>query len=249
MGRRKPNLRVLGLGDEKLLERLEKGAKAAGVKTVEELVDLVVDSGVSARPPKDPYTERFTLEDLGSRVWKLGATMQRNVRHRWFKKLAPVQKNAVVVVLRDRGYSSITIAQDLGIPQLNVEAIYAKHVTELGEQVLAVRLDTLAGSMLAAKERAQETAMLQRDAATFWRIEREFLAALQDLGVVQKAAHRVEVVNKAEEAKVAAFDRLVSLASKQAARRAELKQLEVEDAEPESLPQKVTVEYAELKDA
>lgn len=245
MTKKKVDLRILGLGDSELQERLHAAALAAGVQTLEELADLVIDSGVAARPPVDPLTERFTLEDLGLRLWTVATTTPRGRRRDWFDRLIPLQQKAVVTVLRARGYSPLAISNDFGIDPIEIEKIYAEHTTKLGAQVLAVRLDTLAGQIAEAKARAQQMAMEKDDHSTFWRIEKEFVGVMMDLGVVDRAAHRVEVVNKAEEAKAAALGRLVSLAEKRAARRAEIAM--AQSQEVEKLPDAVEAEYEELK--
>lgn len=243
---RKPDLRILGLGDAQLMERLEKAAEAAGVSTVEELVDLVVDSGVSARPPVDGLTQRFTLEDLGARLHAVAVTRPRSARAEWFDKLVPTQKTAVVTTLRHRGYSPLSISNDFGITELEIERIYSQNRTELGSQVLGIRLDTLVGRIWAAKERAQEMSMKKNDAATFWRIEKDATGVLQDLGVVKRAAHRVEVVDKAADVKAAALERLVSLAEKKALRRKEIAVVGAEVVE--ALPDDVEAGYREMTD-
>ncbi len=243
----KADLRVLGLGDDKLMGRLEKAAAAAGVATVEQLVDLVVDSGVSARPPVDGLTQRFTLEDLGLRMWSVAVTKPRGLRAEWFAKLTPTQKTAIVTTLRHRGYSPLSISNDLGVTEMEVAKTYAKNRTELGAQVLGVRLDTLVGQIWAAKERAQEMAMKKDDAATFWRIEDSSTKLLQELGVVSRAAHRVELTVKAADAKAAAVGRLSAIADKRAVRRLELQTLDAEVVE--ELPASVEAGFKELKDA
>lgn len=106
MAKRKTDLRILGLGDDKLLARLQDAAKAAGVDTVEQLADLVVDSGVAARPPVDPFTERFTLEELGQRLWTVASSYPQPARRAWFQGLTKVQRAAVVTILRSRNYTA-----------------------------------------------------------------------------------------------------------------------------------------------
>lgn len=247
MAKRKTDLRILGLGDDKLLARLQDAAKAAGVDTVEQLADLVVDSGISARPPVDPYTERFTLEELGQRLWAVATTYPQPARRAWYEGLTPAQQASVVTVLRSRQYTAFAISNDFGLTEVQVEKIYAEHVTKLGEHVLGVRLDTMVGQITQAKQRAQQMAMEKGDAAAIWRIEKEFTSVLQDLGVVERAARKVELVDKAEEAKAAALQRMVALAEKQAARRAEIARAERERTEPQALPEAVEAEYEVLK--
>lgn len=229
------------------MERLRQAAEAAGLETVEQLVDLVADSGLAAAPPDDPLTERFTLEDLGLRLWTVASTETRDNRGVWFQKLTPVQQVAVVTVLRARGYSALAISNDFKISEVEVEKIYAQHTTKLGAQVLAVRLDTLAGQIAQAKQRAQQMAMEKKDPSAYWRIEEQFVGVMQSLGVIERAAHRVEVVNKAEEAKAAALQRVLDLAEKRAVRNAELRMLDAENVQ--ALPDAVEAEYEELKDA
>lgn len=243
--RKKHDARVLGLGDPELMARLKTAAEAAGVETVEQLVDLVVDSGVSARPPVDHLTERFTLEDLGSRLWTVAATEPRTRRREWYAGLAPAQQVALVTTLRHRGLSSHAIGNDLGIEDTKVEKIYAEHATKMGSQVLGIRLDTLVGQMFAAKQRAQEISVAKGDSSAYWRIEKDYVGLLQDLGVVSRAIHRVEVVNKAEEVKAAQMKRLVDIAEKRATRKVELLTVEVEKVDP--LPEAIEADYEELK--
>lgn len=244
---RRRNLRIAGLGDSELMGRLGSAAHAAGLKSVEELADLIVDSGVSARPPVDPFTERFTLEDLGERLHTVAATTDRSLRKQWFADLAPAQKIAVITVLRHKQYTALTISNDLGVPEMEVEETYAKYVTKLGSQALGVRLDTLVGRLVAAKDRAQEMAAEKGDAKAIWTIEKDFVAMMQSLGVVKRAAHRVEMVNKAEETKAAALERLVKLAEQRATRNGELRQLEAEEFDV--LPAVVETEYQELRES
>lgn len=246
--RKKPDPRVTGLGDPALMERLQRAAKAAGVETVEQLTDLVVDSGAAATPPQDDLTERMTLEDLGLRLWTVAATEDQPTRKAWFQNLAPVQKNAVITTLRARGYSPLAISNDFGVGELEIEEIYAEYATKLGAQVLAIRLDTLAGQLAIAKQRAQQMAMEKDNASTFWKIEKDYVGVLQDLGVIERAAHRVEVVKVAEDKKAAAVNRLMELAEKRALRLSEIKRAEFEVIEPEALPEDVEAEYQELRD-
>jgi len=244
--RKKASLQKLGLGDEKLMERLLRAAQTIGLNSVEELADLVVDSGVSARPPVDNLSERMSLEDLGARLHVVGASKPRDQRAEWFGQLVPVQQTAVVTTLRHRGYSALSISNDFGITEMDINRTWAENRTALGSQVLGVRLDTLVGSIWAVKERAQEGAMKKGDWATFWRVEKDATGVLQDLGVVARAAHRVEVVNQAEGVKAAALDRLVALAEKKAARREELKK--VEASVVDELPEEIEASFQGLKE-
>lgn len=243
--RRRPDSRIIALGDDKLLERLRRAAEAAGVKTVEELADLVVDSGVAARPPADPFTDRFTLEDLGARLWRVATQTPRTRRQQWFRELAPAQRIAVVTVLRQRGYAALVISNELGISETDVESIYAENTTRLGAQVLGVRLDTLVGRMVQVAQAAQQMATEKGDSSAVWRIEKELVAMMQDLGVVDRATRKVEVVDRAEEAKAHALDRLVKIAEMRAVRQAELRQ--IQDTHVEDLPEEIEAEFEEIK--
>lgn len=242
---KKVDPRILALGDPEVHARLQRAAEAAGLQSVSELADVLADSGFGGSPPDDVLTERMTLQDLGERLHAVAANTERTERKTWFARLVETQKHALITTLRATGYSPLAISNDLGVDQLEVEKIYAKHATKLGAQVLGIRLDTLAGQLAMAKHRAQELA--KDEPSTYWRIEKDYVSILQDLGVIERAAHRVEIVHQAEDKKKAALERLTKIARQQAVRMEEIKRADFEMVEPEALPQDVEAEYEELR--
>jgi hypothetical protein len=214
------------LVDPKAGERLAAAAKAAGVATVADLVDLVVDSGALALPPADGVSEVYTLENLGAQMHaQMPAAPAR--RHEWFEGLVDAQRIALVTLLRARGYSSMVISRDFGIHELEVNKIFARYADDLGAQVVNVRLNTLVGNMQLVSERAAEGAMQKDDWATYWRIQKELIAMLQSLGIVKQAIRKVEVAHKFEDQQKAEVDALLELERKQRERREEIKQAQV----------------------
>ena len=225
------------LVDPGVKARLEAAAAHAGFAGVEELVNLVVDGGFVAMPPDDGVTETYSLEDLGE---QMHAQMPPTARAEWFAELVDTQKVALVSMLRARGYSSMVIARDFAVAELEVNRIYAKYADDLGAQVINVRLNTLVGNLQLAAERAGEGSMEKKDWGTYWRIQKEMIALLQSLGIVKQAIRKVEVAHKFDDQKQSELDALLELERKQVARTEELQRadFEVLDAVPQlNLPE------------
>jgi hypothetical protein len=217
-------------------QRIEAAAEAAGL-TPAELGSLLVDAGVTALPPSDGIIEKYTLDDLGVRLWSEAVARPKSKRAEWYKKLHRKQQQALVSILRERGYATNVIAQEFDISPLSVARIYAKFADSLGDQVVGLRLNTLAGQMMLAKERAQQLSLKKNDARTFWNIEKDYVKKLQDLGIVDRAIHRVEHTLKFDDEKKADIEAVLALQEKQRKRKEEIKKLEVEvhDAKPDDL--------------
>jgi hypothetical protein len=132
-------------------------------------------------------------------------------RPEWFGRLVESQQIALVTVLRTRGYSSVVVAQDFGIPELEVNKIYNRYADDLGAQVVNVRLNTLVGHLQLLSERSTEVAAQKQDAATMWRIGKEMIGILQSLGIVKQAIRKVEVAHKFEDQQKAEVDALLDL--------------------------------------
>ena len=224
---------------------LQRAAKAAGV-SLRDLVHLAVDAGAALSvPKKDSATERYTLEDLGRRMWTLVLTeIGPSERPEWFKGLAKTQQVALIVFLRDQGFSTATIARELDLSVSTVQSTWNRFADELGTQVVNVRLNTIVGDLQLAAERAGEGAMRKEDWSTYWRIQKELIGLLQDLGVVDRAIHRSEVEHvhkvegevehrvKFEQQASAEVDRIVALRLKQQRREEEIKQVDAEVINP-----------------
>lgn len=207
------------LVDPTAKQRLEAAAAAAGLD-LEGLVNLVVDSGAVALPPSDGVSESYSLEDLGE---QMHAQMPPTDRQTWFADLVETQQVAIVAMLRARGYSSMVIARDFGIKELDVVRTYARYADDLGAQVINVRLNTLVGNLQLAAERAGEGAMAKDDWGTYWRVQKEMIALLQSLGIVKQAIRKVEVAHHFDDQKGAELEAMLDLERKQAARQEEIK--------------------------
>lgn len=213
------------LVDPKVMDRLQAAAEAAGLESVEELANLVADSGAIALPPSDGVSEVYSMEDLGMQMHsQMPPPLERPA---WFENLAEPQKIALVVMLKTRGYSSHVVARDFGITELEVVKVFARYADDLGAQVLNVRLNTLVGNLQLASERAGEGAMQKDDWGTYWRIQKEMIALLQSLGIVKQAIRKVEVAHKFDDQKSAELEAILELERKQANRRQELKMADV----------------------
>lgn len=210
-------------------DQLERAAAAAGL-TVQQLADLVFEAGVV--PPKAPdgVVQRYTLEDLGTRLWGTMQGVPRSARAEWFAALVPAQKASMIVVLRDHGFRTEAIARDLGISTEDVLRTWNAYSGQLGSQIVGIRLDTIAGQLQLASEHAQQIAMNNGDAGTYWKIEKEKIELLQSLGIVDKAIQKVEHTHKIDDQQKAEIEELFKLREKQQKRRIEIStQAKIED--------------------
>jgi len=228
--------------------QLERAAAAAGL-TVAELADLVFEAGVA--PPKAPdgITVRYTLAELGTRLWGAMQTVPKSERADWFGKLTPVQQTSVIVVLRDQGFRTEVIARDLQLKPDEVMRTWNTYASQLGSQVIGIRLDTIAGQLQLASEKAQQMASESGDHNAYWRIEKEKVEILQSIGVVERAIHRTEVTHKLDDEQKAEIEALVSLRNKQNVRRLEIEEIKQIEAKGDAVPvEVVTADYDEDDD-
>jgi hypothetical protein len=168
----------------------------------------------------------------------------RHMRAKWFAGLAPHQQAAVIVVLRDKGFATSVVANEFKIPQMEVIRTWNKHADDLGAQVVGTRLNTIAGNLQIMAERAQHGAMEKGDHATMWRIQKELTKVLQDLGIVDRAVHRVNVSHTFDAQKKVELEGLLELERKQARRAEEVKLIEAEVTD--DIPEEVDDESSYL---
>lgn len=216
-------------------DKIAKAAGAVGL-SAQELVELVSDSGLMATPP-DGVTEVLSLEDLGARLHNLSCAQPRSQRAAWFAGLVATQQEALLTVLRERGYATAVIAQDYDIDPMTVVNAHNKFADNLGKNVINIRLSTIAGHMQLAMERAQQGAMEKSDWGTYWRIHKEAITLLQTMGVVDRAAQKIEVdntINIGTQEKELELERILDIARRGDKRRLEITQTEREsdDVEP-----------------
>lgn len=219
------------VADPKALALVQKAAKAVGLD-VETLANLIVDSGITALPPSDGITGKYSLKDLGTRLWGTMQEYPKHLRAKWFHDLAKTQKTAVIVTLRDKGFATQVIADSFKIPQMHVLKVWNEHADNLGAQVVGLRLNTIAGNLQLVAERAQQGSMEKNDWATVWRIQKELTRAFADLGIVERSIHRVEVTHKFDEQKQSELDALLDLERKKLRRGEEIKLIPAVEVDP-----------------
>lgn len=224
------------LGNPDAQALVTKAALAVGLDR-EKLVDLVVDSGLLNMPASDGVTRTYTLLDLGYKLWvemQSGLTTERAA---FYDKLAPAQKIALVVTLRDRGFAPQTIASTFRLKAADVNRTWNEYADDLGAQVVGVRLSTIVGNLQLVAHRAQEGAVQAEDWSLLWKIQKELTQQLQSVGIVDRAVHRVdhEHTHKMDEDQKREIEAMVDLREKQRKREEELKHAEatIVDSVPE----------------
>lgn len=224
--------------------QLESAAQAAGL-SIQELADLVFEAGVV--PPKEPdgIIQRYSLEDLGNRLWGSLQLVSRSGRAAWFDKLVPAQKTAIIVTLRDNGFRTEVIAKEFMIGTEDVLRTWNAYSGQLGAQVVGIRLDTIAGQLHLAGERYQQMAERAGDAGTAWKIEKEKIELLQSLGIVDKAIQKVEHTHKIDDQQKAELEQFAALRNKQAKRKIEITELKQLADKGDALPADLPSDYDE----
>lgn len=238
MARHKQAIRASSsvLMDANARQRLQVAAEAAGM-SLEQLVDLVHDSGALALPPEEPdgITTQVTLKDLGQRMWGEMQVIGREDRTDWFRQLLEPQQIALVVNLCDQGFRPEVVARDLNIPATEVRRWLDAYADRIGAMVTQVRLTTIAGRVQLAAERAMEGLLEKKDFKGYFSIQKDVVGILQSLGIVDQAIHRVEVTHKIGDDAKAEIEAMLELERKQQRRLAEIRDADFElvDAVPQ----------------
>lgn len=222
------------VADPKALAKCTKAAQAVGLD-LEALANLMVEGGITALPPSDGITDRYTLKDLGTRLWGTMQEQPRTARAEWFHGLTETQQTAVIVTLREKGFATQVVAQEFKVDSMDVVRTWNRHADNLGAQVVGIRLNTIAGNLQVVAERAQQGAMEKDDWSAFWRVQKELTAVLQTLGIVDRAIHQVKVTHHFDDQKKVEFEACLELERKQSRRQEEVKRIEAEviDTVPE----------------
>src|SRR5690348_12650628 len=171
-------------GDAAVL--IEQAADAAGM-TVEQLAKTVIDL-YGKKLAKPTAHERLSRKELGLALWRDLQRIAKPNRGAWYQELADEQKISLIVALRHEGYRSDVIARDLNIPQNQVTELYNRYADTVGAQVSMVRVSTILGAVTSDLELAQEGLRKDGDWKGFWAARAKYVALLQDLGVVERAA-------------------------------------------------------------
>lgn len=223
----------------------EQAAAAVGMST-KDLADLMVDSGLGSSMPEEGRVETYTLDDLGMRLWGNLQQLGRTKRAAWFSDLSEVQQDAVLTVLRDRGFHFEVIAKEFDVDVRRVTHAWNTHCDKLGEQVVGTRIQTIVGQLSSHASRAQQMAMEVGDHRSFWQISSELVTMLQSLGVVDRAIQKIDITHHVDDRR-AEIDAMIAFERKKEARAEELKLVEVTVTNTDPTPQ-ITVDYDEVQE-
>jgi hypothetical protein len=226
------------LSDPKAKSKLEIAAAAIGF-TVEQLCNLAADAAIVSPKASPELTERYTLLDLGQRLWAEMQMVDKQHRPSWFEPLLDVQKGALIVALRDHGFRSEVIARDLQLSPEDVLRTWNTYCGRIGAQVVSIRLDTIAGQLQLAAERAQQMAIEAGDHRTYWSVSKDYVAILQSIGVVDRAIHRVEVSHTLDDRTRGEIDKLVELEHKRTKSKIELIEIGKKTDESDAIPEEI----------
>jgi hypothetical protein len=242
---RKPATRPLAASplsvDRSAKERLDVAAKAAGI-SIEALADLMVESGAITLPPSETITRPYTLKDMGTKLWAGLQEIPIANRKVWFADLTQKQRDALVTTLKHEGFQSEVIARELGLQISEVIDTWNRYCDDLGSQVVGLRLNTIAGQLAIQAERVQAMALQSDDYKTFWTVSKDFVGILQNLGIVDRAIHKVDHHHtvKFDDQRKAEIDALVSLEMK---KKRHSEDLRIIDAEVVDTVPKLTDDY------
>jgi hypothetical protein len=213
---------------------LKEAAEAVGMDP-KALAQLAVDAYGSKLV--DKQTESITRKELGLTLWRELQAIDKANRGDWYQKLADEQQVSLIVALRHEGYRSDVIARDLKISQYTVTELYNRYADTVGSQVSFIRINTILGIMTNDLELAQEGLRKDGDWGGFWRARKEYIKLLQDLGIVERAVQRIEVVHNFEQAKQAEIESILELERKKKVRLEEIKRAEFTVTSDDRVPQ------------
>lgn len=203
-------------------ELLQAAADAVGMDP-KELAKLAIDL-LGKDAPKTGLS--VTRKDLGLTLWREMQGVAKAGRKDWYGKLADEQQISLIVALRHEGYRADVIARDLGVTQHHVTDLYHRYSSTVGAQVSVIRIDTILGLMTTDLDLAQEGMRANGDWKGYWAARKDYIKLLQELGIVERAAQRIEVTHNFEQAKQAEIDGILDIERKRAKRIEEIKQAE-----------------------
>lgn len=214
------------------MELLQQAAASSGMDP-KALAQLAIDA-YGAELTKTG--ESVTRQDLGKALWRELQAVAKENRSKWYNKLATEQQISLIVALRHEGYRPDIIARDLGITAFLVNDLYHRYAATIGSQISVIRTDTILGMMTIDLELAQEGLRANGDWNGFWRVRKDYIKLMQDLGIVERAAQRIEVTHNFEQAKQVEIDKMLELERKKAARLEEIKRADFEVRASDSVP-------------
>lgn len=215
-----------GLIDGGIKDQLSRAASAIGL-SLEEMINLVVDSGMVALPPSDAITHTFTMEDLGKRMWNLLNQQPTSKKAEWFASLAPAQQKSLLVTLRHNNVSAFKLSEELDLHIMDINRVWNEYADDIGAQVVGTRLTTIAGHLQLVAERCMEGLAKDEAHLSVWKIQKELTGLLQNIGIVDRAAQRVEHSHVLKDERQAEIQKMIELEKKKQVRTEEIKRIDV----------------------
>lgn len=218
-----------------MLEKLRTAAEAIGTD-VGALGMMLVDAGLV--PLKQDLGESISLERLGQKLAIDARETPFDERPSFYRGLSEIQKAALICHLKNRGFSSVTIAREYEVGPAQITKLYNQYAQNIGANVLEMRQDTVAGliqlQMEAAIERVRQLPSHDTGEGEFsyseidkeklsWQIFREGQRMLRDIGVVADAPKKLDVsVSSRDISREDALKRLEELTEKENRRKIEI---------------------------
>jgi len=158
------------------------GRRSAAERACDELARVVSEAATEEHPV------------VRSGRWLYAELMAEQDRRRpaWFRALPPEDQDLLLAYLAHKGFASAAVADRLGVSRARVGEVATRFYQAVGTAALGVTLPELVGRLKARAEMLAEKLILSGDYRGAWRLELEHLRALQDLGVVERAAQRHE---------------------------------------------------------
>lgn len=193
--------------DAEMASKLRRAAEAIGA-TPDQLAGMLIDAGFVKLPETQAF-ENLSIEMLGKRMnllLKDKTDSDPEGVEDWYNQLLPVQRAALIVDQRNRGYASATIAAAFGTSAANVSRIYNQYSDDLGANVLEQRQQTVAGLIQNQMESLQSrvlelpsgdngySELSKLDLA--WKIFKEGQKMLREIGVVSETPKQLEVTHQ-----------------------------------------------------
>ncbi len=109
-----------------------------------------------------------------------------------FKDFEPQEKYQMIDQMMREGMSGQQISEELNITRQFVQ-YYKRNIAKGYMRCLdPARIDEVIGGLIWAKEMAEELALKQGDVGTFWKVNKELVDSLMDLGHLKRAALKIE---------------------------------------------------------
>ena len=204
---------VPSVADPDAVATAQKAAAAVGLD-LQGLADLLIDNALVSMPPPNGIQKSYTLKDLGDRLWGAMQCERPSNRHTWFDGLSDPQKVALIVTLRSRGFTPLAIGNDFNISERKVRETYSAYANELGAQVVGIRPETMVGNLQLTFERAMQLAGENGDYAALWKFQKELVSTLQSIGIVERAAQKVDHTHNLGEEALEELDGLADFQNK-----------------------------------